>query len=96
MRWDCDLSLHLSRFTYKADINVSYIDWLFFSLTVESLQWVRPDAMLVVYIQTNEDGEEEECPLILVTSSEGDIAKVKFALGLSFQQSIRVLLLTPV
>ncbi|KAG0504731.1 hypothetical protein M758_N022400 [Ceratodon purpureus] len=45
------------------------------NLQVESLQWVRPDAMLVVYIQTNEDGEEEECPLILVTSSEGDIAK---------------------
>ncbi|KAG0574230.1 hypothetical protein KC19_VG245900 [Ceratodon purpureus] len=45
------------------------------NLQVESLQWVRPDAMLVAYIQTNEDGEEDACPLILVTSSGGDLAK---------------------
>lgn len=55
-----------------------------FLLTVESLQWVRPDAMLVAYTQTNEDEEEEECPLILVTSRDGDLAKVKLDSDLSF------------
>lgn len=51
---------------------------------MESLEWVRPDAMLVAYTQINEDEEEEECPLILVTSNDGDLAKVKLASGLSF------------
>lgn len=56
---------------------------------MESLQWVRPDSMLVAYTQTNEDGEEEECPLIVVSSGGGDLAKVKLALGRYFQQSMK-------
>jgi hypothetical protein len=69
----------------------------FFLLTVESLQWVRPDAMLVAYTQTNEDGEEEECPLILVTSKGGDLAKVKSLLkDFIFNKAWRFILLMPV
>lgn len=45
------------------------------NLHVESVEWIRLDAMLVSYTQTNEDGEDEECPLILVTSREGDFTK---------------------
>jgi len=61
---------------------------MFFLLTVESLLWIRPDAMLVAYTQINDDEEEEECPLILVTSRDGDLAKVKLALVLAFRQSM--------
>jgi hypothetical protein len=43
---------------------------------VESIQWVRPDGILVAYIQRNEDEEEEECPFILLTKS-GDFAQVR-------------------
>lgn len=56
------------------------IDFLYFVTTclvaVESIQWVRPDGILVAYIQKNEDDEEEECPFILLTKN-GDFAMVR-------------------
>lgn len=49
---------------------------LLICVTVESIRWVRPDGMLVAYTETNEDGEEVDCPLLLLASEVGDLAKV--------------------
>jgi hypothetical protein len=44
-------------------------------LTVESINWVRPDSMLVSYIHISEDAEEDDCPLLLLRSKNGDLAQ---------------------
>lgn len=45
------------------------------SLKVESINWVRPDSMLVSYIHISEDAEEDDCPLLLLRSKNGDLAQ---------------------
>lgn len=76
---DREIYLHLTHLIFGVGVNRVFMPWFLCLSTVESVEWIRLDAMLVSYTQTNEDGEDEECPLILVTSREGDFTKVNFA-----------------
>ncbi|CAM6102595.1 unnamed protein product [Calypogeia fissa] len=56
-------------------------------LQVDAIRWVRPDSIVIGYLQVNSEGEEDEYPLFVLNSRKGNLAQEDSdLLGLVFYQ----------
>lgn len=50
--------------------------WIHLLAAVDAIRWVRPDSIVIGYLRVNSEGEEDEYPLFVLNSRNGNLAQV--------------------